>query len=63
MQGCLDEAVKRGCDMVWLDVWERNSRALAFYRRWGFVEVGTQTFQLGDDLQHDLLLQRPSRQL
>jgi GNAT superfamily N-acetyltransferase len=63
MQGCLDEAVKRGCDTVWLDVWERNSRSLAFYRKWGFAEVGTQTFQLDDDLQHDLLLQRPSRQL
>jgi GNAT superfamily N-acetyltransferase len=63
IQGCLKEAVRRGCDTIWLDVWERNSRALAFYRKWGFVEVGTQIFQLGDDLQHDLLLQRPSRQL
>lgn len=63
MQGCLNEATKRGCDTVWLDVWERNSRAIAFYHKWNFVEVGTQKFQLGDDLQHDLLLQRPSRQL
>jgi diamine N-acetyltransferase len=59
MQACLDEAVKQDCDTVWLDVWEQNAPARAFYRKWGFVEVGTQLFQLGGDLQHDLLLQRP----
>ena len=58
MQACLDEAVKQGCDTVWLDVWEQNARARAFYHHWGFVEVGTQLFQLGGDLQHDLILQR-----
>ncbi len=58
MQACLSEAGKRGCDTIWLGVWERNPRACAFYRKWGFVEVGTQHFQLGDDLQHDLLMQR-----
>jgi diamine N-acetyltransferase len=58
MQACLDEAVKQGCDTVWLDVWEPNVRARAFYRKWGFIEVGTQLFQLGSDLQHDLILQR-----
>ena len=58
IQACLDEAEKRGCDTIWLDVWERNLRAIAFYSKWGFVQVGTQTFQLGNDLQHDLLLQR-----
>jgi GNAT superfamily N-acetyltransferase len=24
MQACLDEAVKQGCDTVWLDVWNRT---------------------------------------
>jgi ribosomal protein S18 acetylase RimI-like enzyme len=59
MKACLAEAEKRGCDTLWLDVWERNPRAIAIYRNWGFIEVGTQTFQLGNDLQHDLLMQRP----
>ncbi len=58
MQDCLNEAAKRNCDTIWLDVWERNDRARAFYVSWGFVQVGTQTFQLGDDHQNDLLLQR-----
>ena len=64
MQACLLEAQHRGCDTIWLDVWEENPRAIAFYRKWGFVEAGTQIFPLGEDLQHDLLMQRPvKRQL
>jgi GNAT superfamily N-acetyltransferase len=58
MKACLGEAERRGCDVIWLDVWERNRRARAFYQRWGFVEVGSQIFQLGDDRQNDLVLQR-----
>jgi len=32
-----------------------------FYRKWGFVEAGTQIFQLGDDPQNDLLMKRRVR--
>jgi len=56
MRGCLAQAQLGGCDVVWLDVWERNTRAIAFYRQWGFVDVGTQLFVLGSDVQHDLLM-------
>jgi diamine N-acetyltransferase len=59
MQACLQRADAASCDVVWLDVWERNPRAIAFYRKWGFVEAGHQTFILGDDLQHDLVMTRP----
>lgn len=58
MEACLGEAEGAGCDVIWLDVWERNARAIAFYRRWNFVEVGTQLFPLGNDLQRDLLMVR-----
>ncbi len=57
MQACLEQAGRLGCDVIWLDVWERNLRAIGFYRRWGFVEVGTQAFVLGHDVQNDLLMQ------
>jgi GNAT superfamily N-acetyltransferase len=57
MQACLEQAGRLGCDVIWLDVWERNVRAIGFYRRWGFVEVGTQPFVLGHDVQNDLLMQ------
>jgi hypothetical protein len=39
-------------------VWERNPRAIAFYHRWGFLDVGTTTFMLGHDLQTDRVMAR-----
>jgi len=39
-------------------VWERNPRAIAFYRKCGFAEVGTHTFVFGTDRQRDLVLAR-----
>ncbi len=58
MQACIAEAQNREHDVVWLGVWEHNLRAQAFYRKWGFVEVGTHIFLLGADPQTDLLLQK-----
>jgi len=58
MQACLEVARQLGCDSIWLDVWERNPRAIAFYRKWGFEVIGEQIFQLGNDPQRDLLMQR-----
>ncbi len=62
MAACLDFAARQGCGTIWLDVWEQNERAIAFYQKWGFVVVGTQTFQLGSDAQNDLLMQRTVEQ-
>lgn len=58
MTSCLEIARSKGCDTIWLDVWERNSRAIAFYQKWSFEIVGTQSFQLGRDVQRDYLMQR-----
>ena len=58
MQACIDEAKQRGYETLWLGVWEHNPRAQAFYRKWNFHEVGTHVFQLGDDPQTDILMQR-----
>jgi diamine N-acetyltransferase len=43
---------------MWLGVWERNQRAIAYYRKWGFLEFGTHGFMPGKDLQWDILLAR-----
>lgn len=43
---------------IWLGVWEHNTRALAFYRKNGFIEYGKHGFQLGDDLQTDILMKK-----
>ena len=58
MQVCLEEATRLGHQTLWLGVWEHNKRAQGFYRKWNFREVGTQLFQMGDDPQTDLLMQR-----
>ena len=58
MRRCIDEAVARGRRTLWLGVWERNARAIAFYRRWGFTDVGSQYFMLGDDRQTDRVMAR-----
>lgn len=58
MQASLSLATDADCDVVWLDVWEKNYRALAFYEKWGFAVVGGQAFLLGADLQDDLLMAR-----
>ena len=52
------EARNLGHQSLWLAVWEHNSRARAFYRRWSFREVGKQLFVLGTDPQTDLILVR-----
>ncbi|MBL7827998.1 MAG: GNAT family N-acetyltransferase [Saprospiraceae bacterium] len=41
---------------VWLGVWEKNERAIQFYRKNGFVEFGQHVFKLGDDEQLDLMM-------
>jgi GNAT superfamily N-acetyltransferase len=59
MGSAAEHARAAGARTLWLGVWERNPRAIAFYRKCGFTEVGTQTFVLGTDHQRDLVLERP----
>ena len=53
MDAALDAARARGAQTLWLGVWERNPRAVAFYAKYGFVRVGEHTFVLGGDAQTD----------
>ncbi|MDR1029734.1 MAG: GNAT family N-acetyltransferase [Treponema sp.] len=43
---------------IWLGVWERNSKALVFYKKMGFEEFGKYPFRMGDEVQTDLLMNR-----
>ncbi len=58
MQRSLDLAASCGREWVWLGVWERNARAIGFYARWGFTDLGSQHFQLGADRQTDRIMAR-----
>jgi ribosomal protein S18 acetylase RimI-like enzyme len=58
MQQTVAHARARGRGTLFLAVWERNPRAIAFYRKQGFREVGSQPFQLGRDVQTDRVMMR-----
>ena len=51
-------AVQREKEYLWLDVWEKNEKALGFYRKNGFYEIGTHTFVMGDDAQTDYIMRK-----
>jgi diamine N-acetyltransferase len=41
---------------LWLSVWERNPRAIAFYAKSGFRDAGAKDFWVGADRQTDRLM-------
>lgn len=52
------EVARSGADPLWLGVWERNPRAIAFYRKCGFADVGSHLFVVGSDPQTDRIMVR-----
>ena len=52
-------ALERRASFLWLTVWERNPRAIAFYRKCGFTSAGLTTFCVGNDAQTDLVMTLP----
>lgn len=56
MRQVLEIVAQEGSDSVWLGVWEKNPRAMAFYRKFGFRAVGEHSFPLGRDLQRDIIM-------
>ena len=58
MQFCLNYAKDRHFSILWLAVWEHNSKAYEFYKKWGFEKFGDHIFMLGKDKQKDILLKK-----
>ena len=58
MDECFARALAAGCDVMWLGVWEYNPRAMRFYEKNGFRQIGSHVFLLGQDPQTDLLMQK-----
>lgn len=57
-QKALDVAAETSCSHIWLGVWEKNHKALNFYRKNGFEEFDQHIFRIGDDEQTDFLMKR-----
>ena len=49
-------AKQKMADYVWLGVWEKNPRAISFYKKNGFVEFDKHIFVLGNDEQTDIMM-------
>ena len=61
MKRALSSARELGYDGIWLCVWEKNERAIAFYRKWGFEQVGMMEILVGDVVFDDLVLEKRLR--
>ena len=58
MSALIDAARDGGAGTLWLTAWEHNPRALGFYRKMGFVDVGESAFYLGAARQTDRVMVR-----
>jgi ribosomal protein S18 acetylase RimI-like enzyme len=56
MAAVRDTARELGVRVVWLGVWEHNPRAIRFYTKCGFRDVGSQIFVVGTDPQTDRVM-------
>lgn len=52
----LQTAKVHNLSYIWLGVWQKNDKALKFYRDRGFYKFAEHPFKLGDDLQTDDLM-------
>ena len=59
LDACAEHARREDCDVLWLGVWEKNPKAIAFYERVGLRKVGAHVFRFGSELQTDLLMVLP----
>lgn len=59
MDWALAEARAAGADEIQLSVWSGNTRAQAFYRRYGFDKIADITFRVGEQLDEEFLFARP----
>ena len=56
MDKAISTARERSKEYIWLGVWEKNEKALAFYKKHGFYKIGEHSFIIGSDVQTDHLM-------
>ena len=58
MEQCKQVAIGEKFDMLWLQVWQHNYKAIQFYQKAGFVVYETTVFSYGEHMQQDDFLMR-----
>ena len=61
MEQAIAVAAERNKAYIWLGVWEENKKAIRFYKRNGFYEIGTHSFVMGEDVQTDYVMRKDLR--
>ena len=52
----IEIALELSKEKIWLGVWGKNEKAIAFYKSRGFVQTGGHSFMMGDEEQMDLIM-------
>lgn len=52
----IEIANELGKKKIWLGVWEKNDKAIAFYEKMGFIQTGSHPFYMGDEEQLDYIM-------
>jgi ribosomal protein S18 acetylase RimI-like enzyme len=52
----IDIAKQKKSGFIWLGVWEKNTGAIRFYERNGFIKFSSHAFMLGTDRQTDIIM-------
>ncbi len=58
MDRAVDIAREQGMEYLWLGVWEKNTKAICFYKKNGFYKIKEQWFQVGKEAQLDFVLRK-----
>ena len=58
MEQAIAIAKDRNKNYAWLGVWEKNEKAIRFYKKNGFYEIGTHKFVMGEDVQTDYVMRK-----
>ncbi len=56
MKKAFGYCIENGFKTLWLGTWENNARAVAFYKKFGFIEFGEHIFNIGAASQRDILM-------
>ena len=54
----IEVAINKKKEYIWLGVWEKNEKALAFYKKNDFVIISEHSFFMGDDEQLDYIMKK-----
>lgn len=56
LEKAIEIAKQKNAHYVWLGVWEKNLRAINFYKKNGFIEFDKHIFKLGNEEQTDIMM-------